>query len=107
MHFRPIVVGLLLSLCGCAGMGPEDNRRFQAEVARQVSVGMSLGKATQRLADSGFSCDARSAAPAVTCTRDKDNILLYTCVQRANLTVDSGKGTVVVVEPMAIRCAGL
>jgi hypothetical protein len=88
-------------------MTKEDNERFQAEIAKNVSVGMPFSTAIERLANAGFSCDERSAAPAVTCTRMKDNILLYSCIQRVNLTVESSRKIVQVIDSVPIACTGM
>jgi hypothetical protein len=100
-----ITAGAMLS--GCPGMSKRDNERFQAVVAKNVSVGMPFVTAIERLVKAGFSCDDRSAAPAVTCTRDRMSLLPYTCIQRVNLTTDTERRTIVEVNPRPIGCAGL
>jgi len=87
-------------------MGPDDNQKFRSEVAEEVSVEMPLITAKEHLAKAGFSCDERSSSPEVTCTRDKESVLPYSCVQRVNLTPDSKRETVIAVTPKAIICAG-
>jgi hypothetical protein len=97
----------LLMLVGCPGMSREDNERFQAVVAKNVSSGMPFVTAIQHLVKAGFTCDDRTAAPEVTCTRDRQSLLPYACIQRVNMTTDSNRTTVVIVNPRPIACAGL
>jgi hypothetical protein len=101
------VAAVLLILSGCPGMSSEDNERFQAVVAKNVSSGMPFVTAIQHLVKAGFSCDEGSAAPEVTCTRGRQSLLPYTCIQRVNMTTDSNRTTVLVVTPTPIACAGL
>jgi hypothetical protein len=99
------LLAALLPIFGCADMSPEDNRRFRSEVDENLSVGMALNKATERLTKLGFSCDDRSSAPEITCTRDRD-AFLYSCIQRVNLDADPKRQTVVAVTPAGISCLG-
>lgn len=96
-----------LSVSGCAGMSPKDNARFQAVVAKNVSVGMPFVTAIEHLVKAGFSCDDRVAAPAVSCWRDRQSLLPYACIQRVNLMTDSERKTIVEVIAKPIGCAGL
>jgi hypothetical protein len=96
---------LLLCIPGCAGMSPEDNQRLSTEINNTVSVGMPLTTAKEHLAKAGFSCDERSYAPSISCTRMRDNIL-YSCIQRANLIVDAERKLVVAVKPEGNSCIG-
>jgi hypothetical protein len=84
---------------GCAGMSPADNARFQAVVAKNVSVGMPFVTAIEHLVRAGFSCDQTSSAPEVTCARSSQSILPYSCVQRLDLATDVYRQTVVAVTP--------
>jgi hypothetical protein len=88
-------------------MSPADNERFRALVARQVSVGMPLVAAEYHLGKLGFACDDGVAAPAISCSRLKDNVLLYSCVQEVTLETDAAARTVAAVVPQPIRCVGL
>lgn len=94
-------------LSGCPGMSKRNNERFQAVVAKKVSVGMPFVTAIEHLIKVGFSCDDRVAAPAVTCTRDRMSLLPYACIQRVNLMTDAERRTIVEVIPRPIGCAGL
>ena len=96
-----------LGIGGCAGMGPKDNARFQAVVAKNVSVGMPFVTAIEHLVKVGFSCDQTSSAPDVTCTRSSQSILPYSCVQRVDLATDAERRTIVEVMPRPIGCVGL
>lgn len=106
--YRSVVAlcaGLILS--ACPGMGPKDNARFQALVEKNVSPGMPLADAEQHLKRAGFSCDDRVAAPDISCTRSRQSLLPYACIQRVNLLADADGTTVTAVTPKAIICAGL
>jgi hypothetical protein len=98
---------LLFGISGCAGMSPKDNAKFQAVVAKNVSVGMPFVTAIEHLVKAGFSCDDRVAAPAVSCDRLRYSILPFTCIQRVNLMTDVERKIVVEVIPRPIGCAGL
>jgi hypothetical protein len=97
----------LVSAGGCAGMSPSDNANFQAVVAKSVSPGMLLVTGIKHLAKAGFICDDRGSAPAIFCTRMRQNILPYACIQRVDLTTDPDRRTIVAVTPKPIACAGL
>ncbi len=101
------VLAAVLVLGGCPGMSAKDNAQFQSVVARDVAPGMSLAGATEHLVSSGFSCDDKSAAPEISCTRSKQSLLPYACIQRVNLMTDSDRTMVVTVTPKPIICAGL
>ena len=94
-------------LTGCPGMSTRDNARFQAVVAKNVSPGMSFVTGIEHLVKAGFSCDDRVAAPTVSCTRDRQSLLPYACIQRVNLMTDAERRTIVEVIPKPIGCAGL
>jgi hypothetical protein len=98
---------LLVSAGGCAGMSPSDDANFQAVVAKSVSPGMLLVTGTKHLAKAGFICDDRGSAPAIICTRLRQNILPYACIQRVDLKTDPDRRTIVAVTPEPIACAGL
>jgi hypothetical protein len=88
-------------------MSPKENARLQSVVAKNVSPGMPFATALQNLHKSGFSCDDRPATIEVTCTRSRQSLLPYACIQRVNLMTDSSRTTVTTVTPMPIACAGL
>ena len=94
-------------LTGCAGMGPEDNRRLRLEVGEQLSQGMSFVTSIERMTKLGFSCDDTSAAPAVTCTRYGGSGFIYSCLDRVNVTPDVARISVSRIEVEPIACAGL
>jgi hypothetical protein len=98
---------LLVGGGGCAGMRPSDNAKFQAVVAKSVSPGMPFVAGIGHLVKAGFTCDNRGSAPAVTCTRMRQNILPYACIQRVDLKTDPDRKTIVEVTPEPIACAGL
>jgi hypothetical protein len=88
-------------------MSQSDNAKFQAVVAKNVSVGMPFVTAIEHLVKAGFSCDDRVRAPAVSCERDRMSLLPYTCIQRVVLLTDADCRTITVVTPNPIICAGL
>jgi hypothetical protein len=94
-------------IAGCPGMSAKDNERFRAVVSRTVSPGMPFVSAIEKLAKAGFSCDDRTSAPLVTCTKDRQSLLPYACFERVNLTTDADRRTVTDVAPQPIGCAGL
>jgi hypothetical protein len=100
-------VALLLGVGACAGISPSDNTNFQAVVAKSVSPGMPFVTGIMHLVKAGFTCDDRGSAPAVTCTRMRQNILPYACIQRVDLKTDPDRKTIVEVTPEPIACAGL
>jgi hypothetical protein len=104
-----ILFGAALLACvdGCAGMSPSDNVKFQAVVAKNVAAGMPFVIGIKHLVQAGFTCDERGSAPAVTCTRMRQNILPYTCIQRVDLKTDSDRKTIVEVTPEPIVSTGL
>jgi len=101
-----ILAGLLL-LTGCPGMSKKDNARFQSVVTKNVSAGMPFATALQNLRKAGFSCEDRPATIEVTCTRGRQSLLPYACIQRVNLLTDSNRTTLATVTPAPIFCAGL
>jgi len=102
-----LILGTIIALGGCAGMSPPDNTNFQAVVAKSVSPGMPFVTGIKHLAKAGFICDDRGSAPAVTCTRMRQNTLPYACIQRVDLKTDPDRRTIVEVTPEPIVCAGL
>jgi hypothetical protein len=63
-------------------MSRADNERFQVAVTKNVSPGMSFVTAIEHLVKAGFSCDDRSSAPAISCSRSRNSILPFSCIQR-------------------------
>jgi hypothetical protein len=103
-----LIAAVALIVCGCPGMAPKDNARFQSEVAQKVAPGMPLATARQHLVKAAFSCDDdTSAAPDITCTRSRAGFPLYGCIQRVILAADSDRSTVTAVTPRPIACTGL
>lgn len=106
MRYKISVIALSLCLYGCAGMSSEDNQRLHHEISEQVTVDMKLSTAEKNLTKIGFSCDEVSAPPEITCTRTKDNIFLYSCLQRVNLALNFDRKNVSVIKLSPIVCAG-
>ena len=103
----PAIACLLpIFLAACAGMAPEDNRQLQREVIGQLGEGMSFVTAIERLTKLGFSCDDKSAAPAVTCTRAGGSGFIYSCLDRVNVSTNDARTAVTRIEVAPIVCAG-
>ena len=102
-----LIAATALLLCGCPGMTPKDNARFQSMVVQKAAAGMSLVSARQHLAKAGFACYDTSWGAEITCTRSRAGFPLYGCLQRVILETDSDRTTVTVVTPMPIACTGL
>jgi hypothetical protein len=96
-----------VGLVGCPGMSVKDNERFAASVARTVAPGMPFVAAIEKLVKAGFSCDDQSSAPLVSCTKNRQSILPYSCFERVNLATDIERRTVTGVTAQPIGCAGL
>jgi len=94
-------------LAGCPGMSVRDNEKFRALVARTVSSGMSFVTALDKLFKAGFSCDDRSVAPLVRCSKARQSLLPYVCVEPVDLTTDPERKIITAVNAQPIRCAGL
>jgi hypothetical protein len=101
------VIATAALLAGCPGMSTRDNEKFQAVIAKNVSPGMSFVTGIEHLVNTGFSCDDRSSAPAVACSRYRMSLLPYTCVQSVHLLTDADRKTIVEVNPQPVRCTGL
>lgn len=97
----------LFSLACLSGCYTVNQERFSAYAASAVSAGTPLAAATARLQKDGFHCDPRSSAPATTCTRDRQSLLPYTCIERINLFPREDGTTIARVEVPQIMCAGL
>lgn len=102
MFRNRIALLLLLPLAGCYTV---NQPRFEAYAAKRVKVGMPMSESIRNLVSDGFKCDAKSAAPAVTCTRMRDSILPYSCIERINIRKTAD--VVSAVEVPSIACAGL
>jgi hypothetical protein len=94
---------LVVLLAGCYTV---NQQRFAEYVAETVQPGMSLAQATERLSVAGFACDPRSASPAITCTRTRQSVLPYTCIERINLMPNTEITSVIAIAVAPIVCAG-
>jgi hypothetical protein len=92
------------AMTGCYTL---NDGKFAANVAEMKLEAMSLSGAIARLEQDGFSCDSRSARPIVTCTKTRQGIHLYSCIERVNLPPSSVPEMVGRVEIPRIMCAGL
>jgi hypothetical protein len=88
-------------------MTPKDNAKFQAVVAKNVSVGMPFVTAIEHLVKAGFQCNPTTDAADATCTRVEFSLLPFSCVQRVNISTDTYRNTVVAITPKPIACASL
>jgi hypothetical protein len=93
---------LMLALGGCYTV---DQAKFERYVSGRASVGMELPEAEQWLSQDGFQCQGDSSASAVDCSRMRQSVLPYTCIERVLLR--SREGRVGSVEVPKIACAGL
>jgi hypothetical protein len=100
---RPLVLILLTQLSACYSI---DQERFAAYAAEIAQPGMPMAQATERLSVAGFSCDPRSSQPATTCTRTRQSLLPYTCIERVNLIENTKERLIDSVTVPAIVCAG-
>jgi len=87
-------------------MSPADNKRFQAVVAKNVSVGMAFDVALEHLAKAGFACDTQHYGSEALCRKRKYGFL-YTCEQHVQLAFDSSRQVVQSVDPIPILCASM
>jgi hypothetical protein len=101
----------LLALSAClsaclSGCYTVDNERFVSHVHALVSPGMKVADAAHRLEADGFTCDARSMAGALTCTKTRQRLLPSTCIERVNVAPPdpAAKAERIDIEP--IVCAG-
>lgn len=104
MWKHALIAGPLLCLTGCYTV---NNDRFSSDMRTMVRPGMQMRAAIERLELEGFSCDPRSAAPATTCTKTRQSLLPYTCLERVNLVPAIGLASVELVDIPKIACAGL
>ena len=103
------IIGLLslaILISQCAGMSAGDSENFRAEVNKSFHPGMGLNAAQDRFSALGFSCDPKSMAPEITCTRVRHG-LASSCIDRVNLTADPEHKTVSSILAKAIVCTGL
>jgi len=99
-----ITLGCLFCLSGCYTV---NNERFSADMHALVQPGMDMKAAIKRLETDGFDCDAVSAAPATTCTKTRQNLLPYSCIERVNVFPADEKIRVERIQVPEILCAGL
>ena len=100
--FLPLL--LIAQLAGCYTLNQE---RFAAYIAETVQPGVPLAQAMERLSAAGFSCDPRASSPAISCTRIRQSLLPYTCVERVNLVPNKEMTVVGFVAVPQVVCAGL
>ena len=104
MHRYVFITSCLLCLGGCYTV---NNERFAADMHELVAPGLDMASAMKRLEANRFTCDAVSAAPATTCTRTRQSVLPYTCIERVILMPISEKPGVGRVDVPKIMCTGL
>jgi len=97
----PLLVAFA-GLCGCVGVNQDF---FAAHMHALVRPGMPTADAVAALQGRGFSCDSRVAAPAISCTKERQSLLPSTCIERVNLLVATS--TVTGIEVPQVMCAGL
>jgi hypothetical protein len=99
-----VIFAVLSVLSGCYTVNQE---RFSIYAASIVTTGTPIVEATARLRDEGFYCDTRSSAPATTCTRTKQSLLPYSCIERINFFPAEDQITIARVDVEKVVCAGL
>ena len=104
MYRYVFITSCLLWLGGCYTVS---NERFSADIHKLLEPGFDMASATKNLEAIGFSCDSVSAAPSTTCTKTRQGILPYTCIERVNLIPASKQTGVERVDIPQIMCAGL
>jgi hypothetical protein len=95
---------LVLLLTGCYTV---DNERFAGTMHAMVKGGMPMADAVARLKAEGFACSAMLPMPSLTCSKTRQSIAPYTCVERVNLNAAPDPSRVGAVEVPKIACAGL
>jgi hypothetical protein len=103
MHRYVFITSCLLCLGGCYTV---NNERFAADMRKLVEPGLNMASATKQLKANGFTCDGVSAAPLTTCTRTRQSLLPYTCIERVNLVPAGVPSGVERVDIPQIMCAG-
>lgn len=99
-----VSIAMVSCLAGCYSVNQD---RFAANMHALVRPGMPVNAAVNVLQARGFACDARSAAPAISCTKDRQSLLPSTCIERVDLSVDGAGTTVASIKVPPIICAGL
>ena len=100
---KRLLYGSVVLLCGCYTV---NQSALETNVHEKVQVGMSLTVATSLLQIDGFDCDARTVPPAMDCSRKRQPLALYACVERVRLFADADK-RVTEVDVAKIACAGM
>lgn len=95
---------MLIPLTSCYTLNQE---RFTNYATETVPAGTAWNQAISRLAADGFRCEADGAVATVSCTRLRQSLLPYTCIERIQLQPDAEKKIVDTVKVPAIACAGL
>jgi len=91
-------------LGGCYAV---NDARFSAHVQSLVEVGMPFRTALLRLEGDGFDCDPRGGTNVLSCTKTRQGLLPYTCIERVDLVPAHGHASVEGIEVAPIMCAGL
>ena len=98
---RYILLIVLFMLGGCYTVNQE---KFAKYAEAQVRVGMPIPDAIGHLSSDGFDCDDKAARLIISCTRIRQSLMPYSCIERINI-MQSG-GTVSSVQIHPIVCAG-
>ncbi|MDA8450493.1 hypothetical protein M5C97_18010 [Acidovorax sp. NCPPB 3859] len=99
-----LAASLPLVLAGCY---TPDRARLGERVAAVVPAGTRLETAMASLSGMGFSCQVVDAGQGVDCSRERHGAVLYTCIERVRLSLDTGSRSVAAPEVPPIACAGL
>jgi hypothetical protein len=98
---RQLTLVCALVLGGC---GNDDQSQFEESVHRQVSLGMPLQAAAANLSKLKLEC---SGTNPVDCSRIRQSLLPYSCVERVRLHWSEPDQVVDEVEIPKIACTGL
>jgi hypothetical protein len=92
------------SLAGCFTVNDES---FAAGIKSLNLEKHSLTEALAQLQKDGFSCQPISTMNSATCTKTRQGLHLYSCIERVNIYSTSINSPVEKVEVNKIVCAGL
>ena len=96
------------TLSGCY---TADHPKLSAQVGQRATAGLPISTAIAHLTEDGFTChadgNADGASPNIECSRTRHGAILYTCIERATLAVDTTTRKVASLKVAPIACAGL
>lgn len=99
-----LLLGMSVALSACYTV---DQARYNSFVLDTVRPGLPMAQAAGHLAEEGFHCSGATTAASLTCTRVRQSLYPFSCVERVTLLRRAGTNTVGEVEIPPIACAGL